>query len=388
MAASGDRAARGHHTGIGVLIRDLRRELGWSQARLADRLCEVAEHATVTRDEVKRWESGKRCPGPFWLRHLATALEVPLAVLEEARMERRGFLTDVVGVTVAPLVAADLIRDGFTAALRNQGPDLDAWQDKVTTYGRDYMSTGAAEIQRRLAGDLLILRQQLGRPEAWRVAAKLMTLYGKTFPGADGARAVGWYQMAISAADRSADDATRVWVRGRAAIALGYEGAVLPVARGFARAARAIGADRPSLGLLNAIMGEAHVAAIRGDANGALRLVEAGRRVFDVAGSDDAEQSDYAVPWWRMNVFISLLAARLGNERVAAAAQDEAFRCLPSTMPRFRTHLEMHRGLMLARAGDAAGGVEHARAALAALPPDKHSLTLRLLMREIEQATG
>jgi hypothetical protein len=52
-----------------------------------------------------------------------------------------------------------------------------------------------------------------------------------------------------------------VWVRGRAAIALGYEGASLRVAETFAAQAQAI-SDKPSLGLLNAVMGRAHSAAI------------------------------------------------------------------------------------------------------------------------------
>ncbi len=89
-----------------------------------------------------------------------------------------------------------------------------------------------------------------------------------------------------------------------------------------------------------------------------------------------------------MNVFVSLLAARLGDEGTAAAAQDAARRDLPAELPRFATHLEMHRGLMLARAGDAPGGVAYTRAALDALPPEKHSLTLRLLMAEVEHADG
>ncbi|MEW1804362.1 hypothetical protein [Streptomyces virginiae] len=46
----------------------------------------------------------------------------------------------------------------------------------------------------------------------------------------------------------------------------------------------------------------------------------------------------------------------------------------------------MHRGLMLARAGDTAGGTAHARAALEALPPEKRSLPLRLLMTEVERS--
>ena len=115
-------------------------------------------------------------------------------------------------------------------------------------------------------------------------------------------------------------------------------------------------------------MGMAHAAALQGDRRGALELLAQGRRMFDAAGSADDEISDYAVPWWRMNVFVSLLAARLGDERLATGAQDAAAAALPESLPRFRTHLEMHRGLMLARAGDTAGGSAYARMRSASFP--------------------
>ncbi len=252
-------------------------------------------------------------------------------------------------------------------------------------YGRDYMTAGAAEIQKRLAADLVVLQQQLGTPRMWAVAAKLATLYAKTFPGSDGVKAVTWYRHAATFADRSGDPDTRVWVRGWAAIALGYEWAALGIADVLAREAIEIGEGRPSLGG-STPMGRAHVFANRSDTTTAMALLDEGRRVFDAAGSDDAE-SDYAVPWWRQNVFISLLAARLGDEALALRAQDEAFRTLPESLPRFRTHLLMHRGLMLARAGDQPGGAAYARAALDALPPEKHSLTLRMLMDEVDGGT-
>ncbi|HKR50197.1 MAG TPA: hypothetical protein VJT72_11550 [Pseudonocardiaceae bacterium] len=85
-------------------------------------------------------------------------------------------------------------------------------------------------------------------------------------------------------------------------------------------------------------------------------------------------------------MFVSLMAARLGAEHLALQAQEEAARALPESLPRFHTHLEMHRGLMLIRAGDHEGGTAYARAALDALPVEKHSLTLRMLMTEIERA--
>ncbi|MEV4153311.1 DNA-binding protein [Nocardia salmonicida] len=244
------------------------------------------------------------------------------------------------------------------------------------------MTSGAAEIQQRLAIDLAVIQQQCDTPQMWTHAARLMTLFAKTFPGSDGSKAVGWYRMAAESADHSGDVDTRVWVRGRAAIALGYEGASLPIAEMFADQALAI-SDQPSLGRLNALYGKAHAAAIVGDADTARALDLEGRRVFDQAGSEDGEASDYAVPHWRLGVFRSLLRARLGDEAEAVYAQDEARRELPATLPRFRTHLEMHRGLMLVRAGDREAGVEYAQTALNALPPEKHSLTLRMLMDEI-----
>ncbi|KOU53133.1 DNA-binding protein [Streptomyces sp. WM6378] len=299
----------------------------------------------------------------------------------ENELERRAFLTDVAGAAIAPVVASDLLSVGFAARLHG-GPSGEDWEGKLATYGTDYMSLGAADIQRRVSGELVVVQQQLDKPQLWSVASRLMTLYAKTFPGSDGSKAVHWYRMAAKAADESGDDTARVWVRGRAAIALGYEGASLGVADLLADQALAI-SDRPSLGLLNAVMGKAHAAALRGDRATALKLAERGRRIFDSAGSYE-QTSDYAVPWWRMNVFLSLLLARLGDEKGAVEAQDQARKELPTTLPRFATHLELHRGLMLARSGDRAGGTAYAQAAMDALPPEKHSLTLRMLMDEIK----
>lgn len=367
--------------GVGELISDLRKARGWSQGRLASELTESGG-CTITREYIsRRWESGQYEPSPFWLRHLAAVLDVPLLVLEHESVKRRTFITGVAATAVAPVVASDLIAVGFSARLNDSGPPGDEWEAKLATYGHDYMTTGAADIQRRLAGELVVLQQQIDRPQMWAVAARLMTLYAKTFPGANGAKAVGWYRMAAQSADRSGDEATRVWVRGRAAIALGYEGSSLGVAELFADQAMGI-SDRPSLGRLNAIMGKAHSAALRGDPDTVRSLIADGRRMFDRAGSHQ-QTSDYAVPHWRMNVFLSLLLARLGDETGALNAQEAAFRELPAELPRFATHLEMHRGLMTARAGDRDGGEAYARAALARLPPDKHSLTLRMLMDEI-----
>ncbi|MCM2419747.1 helix-turn-helix transcriptional regulator [Streptomyces sp. RKAG293] len=363
---------------IGALIKDLRSARGWSQGRLASEIND-AFGTNLAREYVSNWERSKIEPGSYYLRCLSAVLDVPLAVLEDD-VKRRTFLTDAAGAAIAPVVASDLLTAGFAARLKG-GPSVEAWEGKLTTYGTQYMSLGAADIQRRVSGELVVVQQQLDKPQLWSVAARLMTLYAKTFPGSDGSKAVHWYRMAADAADESGDAQARIWVRGRAAIALGYEGASLGVADVLADQALAV-SDKPSLGLLNAVMGKAHAAALRGDRATALALVDQGRRIFDASGSYE-QTSDYAVPWWRMNVFLSLLLARLGDEKGAVEAQEQARRELPASLPRFATHLELHRGLMLARSGDRAGGAAYAQAAMDALPPEKHSLTLRMLMDEI-----
>lgn len=66
---------------FGERVRQLRRARGWSQDRLAGELRRLSGRATVTRDEVKRWEVGKRRPGPYWTLFLASALGVDEAAL-------------------------------------------------------------------------------------------------------------------------------------------------------------------------------------------------------------------------------------------------------------------------------------------------------------------
>jgi hypothetical protein len=89
-----------------------------------------------------------------------------------------------------------------------------------------------------------------------------------------------------------------------------------------------------------------------------------------------------------MNVFTSLLGARLGDEGLAEQAHAAALAALPASLPRFARTWRLHRGLMLARAGDQAGVAGYAQAAMDALPPERHSLTLRILMDEITGHAG
>src|SRR5207247_1163633 len=108
-----------------------------------------------------------------------------------------------------------------------------------------------------------------------------------------------------------------------------------------------------------------HIAGALGDKRTAIGNLERARRVFDETGSSE-QISDFAVPEWRMATVSSMLLSRLGDPR-AVEEQETADRTRPPALLRFATHIEMHRGLMMAKAGDVTGGIRYARNALAKL---------------------
>ncbi|MFG1950939.1 transcriptional regulator [Micromonospora sp. NPDC048830] len=74
---------------LGPLLARLRLALGWSQQRLAARLCAASGVPTLTRHEVSRWERQLRVPGDFWLGWLAVVLDVPAELLSGAAARGR-----------------------------------------------------------------------------------------------------------------------------------------------------------------------------------------------------------------------------------------------------------------------------------------------------------
>ncbi|WP_344173227.1 hypothetical protein [Pilimelia columellifera] len=77
-----------------------------------------------------------------------------------------------------------------------------------------------------------------------------------------------------------------------------------------------------------------------------------------------------------------MLLSRMGLPE-AEAEQEAADRTRLTTLPRFATHIELHRALMMVRHCDRDRGTSYARAALDKLPPEKRSLSLKLMMAEI-----
>ncbi|GAA2796698.1 hypothetical protein GCM10010522_12780 [Kribbella solani] len=72
------------HLLVGEMIRQARSSLGYSQYAVANELVRVSGNDALTREEVARWERGKRIPGPYWRKWICTVLELSLGEVEVA----------------------------------------------------------------------------------------------------------------------------------------------------------------------------------------------------------------------------------------------------------------------------------------------------------------
>jgi transcriptional regulator with XRE-family HTH domain len=71
------------------MLRDLRSQLGLSQYDLAGKLIAVSGNCSITREDVSRWERGKRIPGPYWQKWLCTVFDLPQQDVEVAAAAAR-----------------------------------------------------------------------------------------------------------------------------------------------------------------------------------------------------------------------------------------------------------------------------------------------------------
>lgn len=158
--------------GLGGLIRDLRETNGWSQTDLANTLCSISGRATITREEIHRWEVEKVIPGKFWLGHLAKAFNLPLDVLvTEARltrMNRRNFLS-----LSALTVAHRRVATELTASIASA--DAGPLATVQTTHGTDLVIAALTDraSTRRLHGWMLDGGTPILRVNATGILAKI-----------------------------------------------------------------------------------------------------------------------------------------------------------------------------------------------------------------------
>jgi transcriptional regulator with XRE-family HTH domain len=105
------------------MIAQRRGQLGMSQTDLAVDLCRSAGRDTITRTEVRKWETGKVTPGPFWLAHLADVLRLPLELLRLAK--RPGTTGRVADFPLFPDGEAQASGDSVTSVIWDGGSEVE-----------------------------------------------------------------------------------------------------------------------------------------------------------------------------------------------------------------------------------------------------------------------
>ena len=151
---------------------------------------------------------------------------------------------------------------------------------------------------------------------------------------------------------------------------LATEQAELPTAVEFATQALSL-TDRPSLGSLKAQVALAH-------AHGSVQCMETARRTMYDIGFD-GRVSDFANSEWFVAIHTSLMASRIGEERLAASASDTEATTRPSPNV-YATHTTMHQARLLAQLGNKEEGIALAQETLERSPP---KISNKLILLEI-----
>ena len=113
-------------TGVGRLIAQLRAERDMSQSQLADMLARASGNPAVTRNEISRWEQGKRRPRRYWLEWLAVVFGMSLLDLEDlARLAAPTINTDE--------AEAIELRQRVAGLATSAGKHWTAWRPPLTT---------------------------------------------------------------------------------------------------------------------------------------------------------------------------------------------------------------------------------------------------------------
>ena len=89
MPAPSTRGKRPAFNPMCELLARRRTAKGWSQDDLAAQLHAESGNDSVTREEISRWERGKRIPGPYWRHWLSAVLDTSCDELELAAARAR-----------------------------------------------------------------------------------------------------------------------------------------------------------------------------------------------------------------------------------------------------------------------------------------------------------
>ncbi len=298
-----------------ALLRRLRKDRGWSQARLAEALCDASGRPTVTRHDVSRWERGRRVPRA-WLPYLAEVLNVSrerleLATVTDAGPEPAETLADLLppGDAVAPLSARTGRRVGESTAIdlaaRAHGLRL---ADDVLA-GGDLIGPAFRELDAAVR----VLRESTHtdavRRELLRAVGELAQIAGWVASDAADPRAEATYRLGLDAGREAGDKPLAAQLAGSLGYHLVNNGRVADGAALSVAAVTEAGPDAP--GKTRALFHDRAAWALTqaGDAQAAMRSLG---EAHEALGEDSGDAPDWA--YWVSEAELEVMDARVYTE--------------------------------------------------------------------------
>jgi transcriptional regulator with XRE-family HTH domain len=341
----------------------------------------VALHAAVT--ELEKLRGGRRSGD-----HTHDG-----SLEEEMDQTRRRLLHSLsaLGAASASAAALQQVRQALDSAIPGTFHAVDDWEEVAADYGHAFLTTPAAELLPDLAADVATLQEAIrtsGHDTARRLCrpgGQLAMTVALTL-GCLGERreARHWWQTARHTADHSGDLALRVWVRGYEAMHALYASRPLHAVISRADEAITIAGGTRCPAVLEAMAARAQALALLGQAGEAEQMLHAMDPVYEAQPRISAYDRYSALAWpdTAMLHTRSYVYTYTGNP-AAAQAQEAALDRYPPQMPRQATQIKLLQAVSLVRAGHICEGVEHARAAVTALPAAHRTMGVEKSARDV-----
>ena len=298
----------------------------------------------------------------------------------EEQMRRRAFIANVAalaGLSAAVTPASvEAIRQELNLSLVDEraAADVDEWQTIVLDYGESYPVLAPTELLRPLMVDMLGLQAALQRHRAkpaqrdlLRVAALLSAFTAQTVTNmGQSHEAIRWWRTAKTAADRSGDPYSALWVRSRE-IVRAMESRPVPAILRLIEEAEVLCEAAPPAAVLEFLGGKAQTLALAGRERGAVHTLEQLQEKF---GEMPAGYSGSVLSWGqeRLHNTENFAYSRLGDLARTEAARDDGLALYDTANVRWPANMELNLAFCLVRSGDVTGGLRHAQAVIDSLP--------------------
>ncbi|MBT2207032.1 hypothetical protein [Actinomadura sp. NEAU-AAG7] len=351
---------------------------------------------------IQQWERGDHVPGPMYRPLYAKVTGMteeelfgglpPAKPFVGTDEDRRHLLAclGLLGVeTASRTEPLEPIRQALMKALPGGARErlVQDWEEIAYEHGHAFLTTPPDQLLPDLAADVvtLLAALQSARGSNMRAlcgpAGKLAALTAMTVSTLGQRRhARDWWKTARHASDASKGRDLRMWVRGYEAMNALYSGRPLSMVLRLSQDAIQIGGNHVGAAALEAMATRAQALSMMEG-----RADEAATAMRDLvdrwehlpASEPDDRLATGAWPETALHHTAAYVYTYTGEAALAEQAQTAALARYPTSMRRQRAQIELLRATGMVRAGDVAGGVEHAGRTLEGLATVQRTATVQ-----------